>query len=429
MVRRVAIAAGVIALLTSGMSAAGHDVARAPRADQRRPLPPAGRPAGIRYAALTFGDAGTPSPGDMTAPAVAGGWALSGAGGVALAAGMRLLDQAAIATRRTSYQGLQVISWLRPGGSGGWLGAGASAMKVAVWHPSGAGTLTRVTATATGQSYLTDDPDGAAAGGGLGLTPARLSLLAAHYAIVYAGRGSANGRPASVVEALRPNGTLAARFWLDQATKLPLCREIFDAHAHLVSRDVLAGLTVGAPPGMPSITVGQPVSRLRESIATPATTGPVIPGAAAVRPWADRLGTAQLTALRGAGWPVPSGRPGGLTMLGASESTTATGKVVDLGYSDGLADVSLFVQRGQFPAALTGWARTGLDGHPLFVRNPGEPDVAWSAGGFAFTVVADAPAPVVAGLVNALPHQGRPGFWSRIAHGIRRLMSWADPFR
>ncbi|HLX49494.1 MAG TPA: sigma-E factor regulatory protein RseB domain-containing protein [Streptosporangiaceae bacterium] len=429
MVRRVAIAAGVIALLTSGMPAAGNDAARAPRAGQRRPVPPAGNQAGIRYAALTFGDTGTRGPGDMTVPAAAGGWALSGAGGATLATGMRLLDQAATATRRTSYQGLQVISWLRLGGSGAWLGSGASAMKVAVWHPGGAGTLTRVTVTGTGQSYLTDDPDAAAAGGVLGLTPALLSLLAAHYAIVYTGRGSANGRPASVVEAHRSNGTLAARFWLDMATKLPLCREIFDAHAHLISRDVLASLAVGAPSGMPSITGSQPVSRLRESIATPAITGPVIPGAAPFRPWADRLGPAQLTALRGAGWPVPSGRPGGLTMFEASESSTATGKVVDLGYSDGLSDVSLFVQRGQFPAALTGWTRTSLDGHPLFVRNSGEPDVAWSAGGFAFTVVADAPAPVVAGLVNALPHQGRPGFWSRMADGIRRLLAWINPFR
>lgn len=435
MARRVAVVAGVIALLTSGMSAADSGAPRVARAGQRWPIPPvgdrAGAAAGLSYAALTFGGTGTPSPGDMAAPAMAGNWVLSGARGAALAAGIRLLDQAATAARRTSYHGMQVISWLRPGGSDAWLGSGDSAMKVAVWHSSGAGTLTRVTAAATGQSYLTDDPYGQPPDGVLGLTPALLSLLATHYAIVYTGRGSADGRPASVVEALRANGTLAARFWLDTATKLPLCREMFDAHARLISEDNLATMAVGAPSGMPSLPRGEPASRLRESVATPAVNGPVIPGgsATAFRPWADRLGTAQLTALRGAGWPVPSGTPGGLTMFGASESTTAAGKVVDVGYSDGLSDVSLFVQRGQLPATLPGWTPTGFGGHPLFVRNSGEPDVAWSAGGFAFTLVAEAPPPVVAGVVNALPHQGRPGFWSRMGRGVRRLLSWFNPFR
>jgi sigma-E factor negative regulatory protein RseB len=434
MARRAAIAAGVIALLTSALAAADSGAGRTPRVDQRRPVPPASDQAGVSYPALTFGAAQTPGRGDMAepamdAPALAGGSrTLSGAGGAARASGMRLLDQAAAATRQTAYQGVEVITWLRPGGSGAWLGSGTSAMKVDVWHPGGAGTLTRVTATTSGQSYLTDDPGGQPSDGILGLTPTLLSLLAAHYSIVYTGRGSVGGRPASVVEALRSNGTLAARFLLDTATKLPLCREIFDAHAHLISQDDLVTLAIGTPSGMPSMTGGQPASRLRESVATPAITGPVIPGAGAFRPWADRLSPARLTALRGAGWPVPSGRPGGLTLFAASESTTATGKVVDLGYSDGLADVSLFVQRGRLPAALPGWTRTGLDGHPLFVRNPGEPDVAWSAGGFAFTMVADAPAPVVAGVVNALPHQGRPGFWRRMAHGVRRLLSWVNPF-
>ncbi|HEY2575044.1 MAG TPA: sigma-E factor regulatory protein RseB domain-containing protein [Streptosporangiaceae bacterium] len=409
MARWAAIAAGVLVLLTSGVAAADSGVARTPRPDQRRAIPSADNQA------------------DTTAGLSAAG--LSGAGGAALATGMQLLDQAATATHQTSYQGVQVISWLLPGGSGAWLGSGDSATKVAVWHPSGLGTLTRMTETATGESYLTDDPDGQPSDGVLGLTPALLSLLAAHYAIVYTGRGSADGRPASVVEVLRADGTVAARFWLDRATKLPLCREIFDSHAHLISKDDLATLTVGTPSGMPSVTGGEPVSRLRESIAAPAISGPVTAGAAAFRPWADQLDMAELTALRGAGWPVPGGKPGGLTLFDASESTTTTGKVVDLGYSDGLSDVSLFVQRGQFPAALPGWTKTGLDGHLLFVRNPGEPDVAWSAGGFAFTLVADAPAPVVAGVVNALPHQARPGFWRRMGHGVRRLLSWADPFR
>ena len=53
-------------------------------------------------------------------------------------------------------------------------------------------------------------------------------LLEAHYIVAYAGPGSADNRPAQVVEAWRDDGSLAARFWLDDATKLPLEREVFD---------------------------------------------------------------------------------------------------------------------------------------------------------------------------------------------------------
>jgi sigma-E factor negative regulatory protein RseB len=149
----------------------------------------------------------------------------------------------------------------------------------------------------------------------------------------------------------------------------------------------------------------------------------------AVRPWADQLGPARLAALRAGGWPVPRLLPGDLTLFDASASATAGGNVVDLAYSDGLSVVSLFVQRGQLPAGLTGWRQTDLSGNRLYVKNPGEPDVTWSAGGFVFTMVAAAPAPTVAAAVNALPHQAPAGFWGRMKRGAARLVSWLNPFR
>jgi sigma-E factor negative regulatory protein RseB len=91
--------------------------------------------------------------------------------------------------------------------------------------------------------------------------------------------------------------------------------------------------------------------------------------------------------------------------------------------------VSVFVQRGRLPSTLRGWRQTDLDGNRLYVANPGEPDLTWSARGFVYTVVAGAPAPTVAAVVNALPHQGEPGFWDRIKRGLRRLLSWVNPFR
>jgi hypothetical protein len=91
--------------------------------------------------------------------------------------------------------------------------------------------------------------------------------------------------------------------------------------------------------------------------------------------------------------------------------------------------VSLFVQRGRLPATLPGWQLTDVSGHPVFGRNPAEPDLTWSAGGYVYTLVADAPPTVLTQVVDSLPHQTRPGFWTRMGRGVKRLLSWADPFR
>jgi len=413
--RRAVIAAGLVGLLISSLSLVEGCDAQAPQPGQRGSTPRAGK---LAQAVLS-----RPRSGSLTV-------------------GMRLLDQAAKAVRLTSYQGVQVISWLTPGGSGAWLGSGTAVVTVDVWHRTGLGTLTRVTATAptaAGWSNLTDDPAGQPPDGVLGLTPPLLGLLRMNYAVIYTGQGSADGRPASIVEAVRQDGTLAARFWLDKVTKLPLRRELFDSHAHLISEDDFASLKLGPPPGKgasavtnapaaafsPAITGARPAIGRRAALGIPAGDSPT----AAFRPWADQLGPAQQATLRAEGWPVPGVMPGGLTLFEASESTTTTGRVVDFGYSDGLSVVSLFVQRGQLPATLAGWGHTDLSGNQFYVRNPGEPDLTWSAAGFVFTVVVGAPAPIVADVVNTLPHQTQSGFWSRMDRGARRLLSWANPFR
>jgi sigma-E factor negative regulatory protein RseB len=388
--RRAVVAAGVIGLLVSGMSAAEIGGGQARHPVQRWPAGLPGKP-----------------------PATAGRL-----GKRALAAGIRMLDQAARAAGRTSYQGVQVISWRQPGGRAGWLGPGVSTVTVDVWHRQDVGTLTRVTAPpGSTWSDLTDAPAGQPADGLLGLTPALVSVLSAHYAVACTGTGTAGGRPAVVVEALRGDGSLAARFWLDKATKLPLRRELFDSGAHLISDDGFDQLKLSSPSARPP---AGPV---------PAPHGP--PGSvrgAAFRPWSDQLGPAQLAGLRAGGWPVPQLLPGGLTLFDASQAATAAGHVVDLAYSDGLSAVSVFVQRGQLPSALPGWHQTELHGKTLYVRDLGEPDLTWSAGGFVFTLVAAAPAPTVAAAVYALPYQTEPGFWGRMKRGVLRLLDWANPF-
>jgi sigma-E factor negative regulatory protein RseB len=300
-------------------------------------------------------------------------------------AGLRLLAQAATAAQAISYHGVQVISWRIPAGSGSWLGAGTGSAMVDVWHTRG-------------------QPADAA----FGLTPQLLSLLGAHYAVVYTGIGVAEGRRARIVEALRGDDGLAARFWLDCTTKLPLRRQLFGTGTQPVSEDDLTGLRLGLPASASRLANGQAQ-------------------AATLRPWADRLGPAQIATLQASGWPVPGPRSAGLDLFEASQSTTAAGKVVDLSYSDGLSVVSLFLQRGQLPAALSGWRQVSLSGHRVYVRDLAEPDLTWSAGGYVFTVVADAPAPVVAAMVKALPHDTPAGFWGRMERGMKRLISWLDP--
>src|ERR1700745_140426 len=93
-------------------------------------------------------------------------------------------------------------------------------------------------ASLSSQPYLSADTDGRAPEGVLGVTAPLVRLLGSHLLVGSAGGGSAGSRTAQVVEAWRADGSLAARFWLDDATKLPLEREVFDSAAHVISEDV-----------------------------------------------------------------------------------------------------------------------------------------------------------------------------------------------
>jgi len=218
------------------------------------------------------------------------------------------------------------------------------------------------------------------------------------------GQGWTDDRQAQIVELRRPDGSLAARFWLDTETKLPLRREIFDSGARMISEDAFINLRLGS-------------SGLRGMPATDA------------RPWSPRLDQAQIARLRMQGWPVPAELPGNLLLVAAHQTHAAVGPVIDLDYSDGLSVVSIFLQRGQLQGTLPGWRETRLQGHPVYSTNPNLRSVAWSAHGFVYTVIAEAPPATVDQIVDALPHDAGPGFWGRIGRGLGRLVSWVNPFR
>jgi len=316
------------------------------------------------------------------------------------AKGRQLLQQAAAACDHTTYSGQQVVLW--------WGQGETSSSVVEVWHQSGGETLVQATGAAPATpgnisrspSADNQDPDGI-----LGVSDRLLALLESNYRVVYAGHGSADNRAALVVEVRRPGGGLAARFWLDAATKLPLRREIFARDARMISEDSFTSLQVGSS-GLGAMP------------------------APAAAPWTAQLDGARLTVLRAKGWPLPAQLPSNLVLFAATERSASSGSVVDVSYSDGLNVVSLFVQRGSLARPVPGWRKITVDGHTVYSVNRDERSFAWSANGFVYTMVADAPMTTVGQVVTTMPGAARaPGFWERIGHGLHRLVSWLNPLR
>jgi sigma-E factor negative regulatory protein RseB len=317
-------------------------------------------------------------------------------------AGLQLLQQAVAACQDTPYRGVQVVLWREQGAT--------TVSVVDVWHQPGRMTL--VQAAGVMPSGPDAAPAPAAAGyqdpdGILGVSQQLLNLLRSNYQVVYVGRGTVASRGALLVEVRRPGGGLAAQFWLDAVTKLPLRREIFSPGAQMISEDAFTDLQFG------NGVLG----------AAPAV---------AAAPWATELDGAALAALRSQGWPLPGQLPDNLSLFTATRTSTRYGQVVGLSYSDGLAVVSLFVQRGQLAGPMPGWRPVSLDGRAVYAVDPaaqGERSLAWSAGGFVYTLIADAPGATVGQVVAALPGNAALGFWQRIGHGMQRLASWANPLR
>jgi sigma-E factor negative regulatory protein RseB len=359
----------------------------------------------------------------QSGPGQAGGDAVSAAGRAAAgpvirsraAAGrpttvraVKLLAQAAQAAIVTSYQGKEILTR--------WSQGGGSVLVSSIWHVSGGQTVTQTTADGasfSSQSYLSSDTDGQSPEGVLGVTAPLVRLLNSHYLVAYAGTGSADNRTAQVVEAWRADGSIAARFWLDDATKLPLEREVFDTAAHVIGQDVFIDVSFTAPGASPQQAAAKSASA-RISASPPG-------------PWTDPFSRGQLLALRDGGWQVPADLPGGLSLFTGAKTQAGTGAVLDLGYSDGLSMVSVFEQRGKLPAKLAGWRKTKAGGHVVFAL-PDQRLLTWAGHGMVFTMVADAPSQTVDAAVGALPHDGPAGFWKRMSRGLVRVASWVNPF-
>lgn len=343
--------------------------------------------------------------------------------------GMRLLAQAATASLATSYQGVELVSRSSVDGT--------STVLSNVWHRAGGSTLMRtsgVGASGEGSPQLSYDSNGQDPEGVFGVTKPLVALLAAHYTVQYSGLDSIAGRSAFVVAVRRADGSLAARFWLDKMTMVPLGREEYDPSTALISDDLFVDVKFGSAsiPSQYSAMVNDatqaPLNNIAamKAIAAASTLSDVaspraMPGAAST-PWQELPATPTLiTSLRGKGWALPVVLPDGLSLYSAA----ASGAVVDLGYSDGLFAVSLFVQRGNLAAAMPGIQRVAVNGHVVYSLGH---VIMWSGHGFVYTMLADAPPQTVAAALDSLPHDAPPGFWRRLGRGLGRMASMVNPF-
>lgn len=305
--------------------------------------------------------------------------------------GMRLLGKAAQAPQTTSYQGVEAMSES---------GVDGTATTISeVWHRGGGQTLVQ---TGSAVFYDTDgrDPEGV-----FGLTKALVAQLGKHYVAAYAGTGSSLGRSALIVAVYRFDGSLAARYWLDRQTLMPLRRELYDTSDRVVSEDAFIKVHFGAVPAPAA-----------------AADAEQQPGPA----WVAAASPASVVAtLSAQGWHLPQALPGGLPLYAAAWRGTGTGQVVDLEYSDGLYVVSLFLQHGTLAAQLPGWRPIVLDGRQVFVSGR---SLAWAGSGGIYTLIADAPPQTVEQAVAALPRDVPAGIFARLGRGLERLAELANPF-
>jgi sigma-E factor negative regulatory protein RseB len=326
--------------------------------------------------------------------------------------GMRLLDGAADAGLSTSYHGTEQISQSSVDGSVKTVSQ--------VWHQGEGLTVVETPGTTSAgprpaaASVASSDPVSGSPEGVFGVTKSLVALLSKHYVAADRGGGTAVGRKATVVDLYRFDGSLAARYWLDKQTEVPLRRELFDTADAVISQDSFVQVKFGAL--AVSQLGGAGAARMRSQAAERSVAQPA---------WVAVAPARFLASLAGKGWQVPGSLPGGLPLYAAASANTASGEVVDLEYSDGLYVVSLFAQRGTLASKMPGWRQVSVGGQQAFVSGH---SVTWAVPGFVYTVIADAPPQTVTRVVEALPHDSSPGVLDRLGRGFVRISRVIDPF-
>ncbi|CNE22953.1 MucB/RseB family [Mycobacterium tuberculosis] len=322
-----------------------------------------------------------------------------------------LLRAAADAAQRVPYQGRRFLTT--------WNRSRSATSRVSVSHRPGEGI--HYLSGGGGAGYRAESD----AGDSTGFTAETLALLTRNYSVVRAADAAICGRAARVVEARRPDGSPAGRFWIDRETGLMLHRELIDATGRPVVATGFSEISFTAPPPRRPVVLGQPRGGLLRFPGSGA--GAAVDGAgAAAAAWGERLDRAGIARLRDRGWPVPADLPGHLTLYDVRREKD--GGAVHLSYSDGLAAVSVFVQRGGLDErGLAGWHKSVRRGRTVYRREALRRWAVSAGQGYVYTVLTDAPQSTADAVAVHMPHGGDT-FWSRLLRGTRRLAGAANPF-
>ncbi len=315
--------------------------------------------------------------------------------------GFAVLERAARAAQELSYHGTQMVSF--------WSDSGSTSAVIEVAHVGGEGLLLRVAPTPQNPGGAVYNDENGDVPEVVGFAKGTLSLLAAHYDAAIEGTGEVAGRTADVVAVRRAGQSPTARFWIDQATRLLLRREVLDNAGRTVRESAFIELIIGE-------------TRVSAAVQESAHIMPAVVGSA-VRP--NEIG-----GLRADGWQVPDRLASGLELFEARLIGEGDQRVLQLSYADGVSTASLFQQRGRLDTgSLDGWQRANIVGERVWVQGAFPRRVVFSGRGMVFTVVADCPQATLDDLVRALPHGNPgPGFGIRVGHGLARVGSWLNPF-
>ncbi|AAZ54544.1 hypothetical protein Tfu_0506 [Thermobifida fusca YX] len=310
--------------------------------------------------------------------------------------GMAVLRRAAETSVRLSYQGVRVVSWVDSTGR-------TETARLNILHQPGVGTLVSpLHDTGEGTNLLV----GSTPWGRVGKDV--LDVLETNFWVRTEGETQIGQRSAVGVVAQRDNGQVAARFWTDEHTGLLLRREVYDISGEVAQTSVFE-----------SIQFGVDAAALAEETRQPDVVS---------RPWGDELDPQELRQLRDEGWVLPERLLWGFELVEARATGEGDERITHLTYSDGISVISVFTQRGSLGgAAVTGLRRTEEDGALVHVADEGgQHQRIWEADGFVHTVLADAPAGLVADVLHALPPPDRHGFWERVGRGFERVGTWLD---
>lgn len=312
-------------------------------------------------------------PADLDGPAPAAGRqpALLGERPLDPVSAVAALRRALTAGGQVGYRGVQDV---RTTSATGTLGAA-----VAVRSVPGQGSTAEVR-DALGAVVATSTVP--ASGPGRMPDEGAVELLSTHFRLGGWADGQVAGRAAAVVQASRADGSVAARWWVDDATGLLLAQQTFDADGTLRLSAGFAVLEVGTS------ALDQPA----------APTTPV----AAVTTAGTALTLSNAPVLSRAGWACDE-RLAGLALVRLRSDGAAEPGAVHLVYSDGVSTLTVHEQRGLLAAGPEGssWD-TGLG---AWTRSGPSALASWQSGDRVFTVTTDGPGTLLAAAVASLPHE------------------------